>query len=92
MNKPEFISCRELSEFLMDYVDGALPPDRQREFDRHLAVCPSCVVYLDSYKATIRLGKDAFAATDEPATRVAPEGLVRAVREARKSGRVSPPA
>ncbi len=83
---PEYITCRELIEFLMDYIDGTLAPDRRREFERHLAVCPSCVAYLESYKQTIRLGKMALTPTDEPAAGSVPQGLIEAIRQARLKG------
>jgi anti-sigma factor RsiW len=50
-------TCRELIDFLDDYVSDALPPMRREAFDGHLSVCPSCVAYLDSYRETIRLAK-----------------------------------
>ncbi len=77
-----FITCRELIDFLMDYLDGTLPPDRRQEFQRHLGVCPSCIAYLEGYKSTIRLGKSALAPTDDPAADKAPEGLLRAIKAA----------
>ena len=52
------MTCRELTEFLIDYVDGTLSPDERARFDGHLARCPDCVTYLRNYEATIRLGKD----------------------------------
>lgn len=67
-----YITCRELIGFLDDYLAGALPPARAAEFERHLAVCPSCVDYLASYRETIRL---AHAATDLPIEDVPPELL-----------------
>jgi anti-sigma factor RsiW len=75
------VTCRELIEFLAEYLDGELSPDARNEFDRHLKVCASCVAYIDSYRQTIQLGKLAFAPTDEPAP--VPEGLRRAIRAAR---------
>lgn len=80
-----YLTCREVLDFLMAYLDGDLTPDQKREFDRHLAVCPSCVNYLDSYKRTISLGKSAFARPDAPAEPAIPEELVRAIRAARSS-------
>lgn len=84
MTQPEYITCRELIEFLDDYVDGSMPPAQRAEVDRHLAVCPPCVTYLETYKRTIALGKAAMRATDEPANGRAPQGLLDAVRAARK--------
>lgn len=81
------ITCREVLDFIMAYLDGELTPDQKHEFERHLGVCPSCVNYLNSYKATVTLGKAAMQNPDEPATGTVPEGLVRAIREARLKGR-----
>jgi anti-sigma factor RsiW len=78
-----YITCRELIDFIADYLDGTIPEGSRHEFDGHLAVCPSCVAYLDGYRRTIQLGKAALQPSDRPATDVAPEWLVRAVRSAR---------
>lgn len=83
-----YITCRQLIEFILDYVEGTLPADQRNEFERHLKVCPSCVAYLDGYRRTIDLGRKALldraAATDEPADGKAPQSLIEAVRIARK--------
>lgn len=50
-------TCRELIEFLDDYVAGELPPERRESFQRHLTNCPSCTAYLDSYRTTIQAAK-----------------------------------
>jgi anti-sigma factor RsiW len=82
-----YITCKALVEFLGDYVDGALPPPQHEEFHRHLAICPSCVNYVESYKATRLLSKAALCDSSDP-TRPAPadvpEPLIRAILEARK--------
>jgi len=85
MSERPYITCRELIEFLHLYVSGELPRDRTREFDRHLAVCPSCDNYLRSYRDTIALGKAAFTDPDQPAEECAPEELVSAVLRAREN-------
>jgi anti-sigma factor RsiW len=85
-SRKPYITCREVLDFIMAYLDGELTPDQKHEFERHLGVCPSCVNYLDSYKATIKLGKAAMEKPDEPATGSVPEGLIRAIREARLKG------
>jgi anti-sigma factor RsiW len=49
-------------------------------FEEHLRDCPTCVTYLQNYRAAIRLGKSAaLASGPEPAL---PEELVRAILEA----------
>lgn len=72
------LTCKELLDFLLDYVDGQLPPGERVEFERHLAVCPPCVAYLDSYRQTIEIGQKLAAREDEAATE-APEPLIAAI-------------
>ena len=74
------LTCRELTEFLDDYLAGALAADRRALFDRHLAVCPDCRNYLASYRATVRLVK----AAGERTMQGVPEGLIKAVVAARE--------
>lgn len=80
------MTCRECAEFLADYLSGELPAKVQATFDRHLALCPNCVTYLEQYTATIRAGKAAFA--DDSSEGVSfPEELIRAILAARASAR-----
>ncbi len=83
MTKPAYITCKELIEFLANYIDGTLAAPARHEFERHLGVCPSCVAYLDSYKKTIALGRAAMAPTDDAAA--IPDRLAQAIRNARKT-------
>ena len=85
MSGKPYITCRELIEFLMDYLDGSLSMERRAEVDRHLAVCPSCVEYMRSYQEAVKMAKSVMSASDEVADGV-PEELVRAVLGARKRG------
>lgn len=72
------MTCREVIGFIMEYLDGALSPRERSEFERHLAVCHSCVAYLKTYQATIRLETDTRI---EDVT--VPEELVRAILSSR---------
>ena len=83
MSAPE-LSCREIADFLMAYEDGELAEPARREFDAHLAECRDCVAYLASYRATVALGKRAFADEDAAAADEVPEELVAAVLAARR--------
>lgn len=73
---PPYITCRQLIEFIGDYVAGELDHHARLEFERHLAICRSCQAYLESYRTTMTLVQE--AATDEPATDV-PEELVATI-------------
>jgi hypothetical protein len=36
------MTCRQTDQLLCDYLDGTLPIEQQRAFERHLAECPAC--------------------------------------------------
>ncbi|HNN91075.1 MAG TPA: zf-HC2 domain-containing protein [Pseudomonadota bacterium] len=82
-----YITCRQLLDFIYDYLEGSLPTEQRAEFDRHLAVCPSCINYLETYKQTPRLGKLALRpGADDGSTTEAdeelPEALVHSIMSA----------
>jgi anti-sigma factor RsiW len=78
------MNCREFTEFLHEYLFGNLPAEERAEFEKHLAECPWCVAYLDSYQKTIELEQAAFAGLeDAPLPAEVPEELVQAVLRAR---------
>ena len=76
------LTCREVSEFIADYVAGQLSPEERALFEEHLIECPDCRDYLRTYADTIRLAKDAYA--QEPVPPDMPEPLVRAILRARR--------
>ncbi len=83
MSARSSITCRELIDFLADYLDGALTDRQRQDFQRHLAICPSCRAYLSMYETTIRTERAAFG-DDEKALAEAPEELIRAILETRR--------
>ena len=72
MGRP-YITCRQLIDFIADYVAGDLDDVARDDFERHLGVCPSCRAYLDSYRKTM-----ALTCSDEPLPDV-PEALVHRI-------------
>lgn len=84
-----YITCRQLLDFIYDYLEGTLPSDQRAEFERHLTVCPSCINYLETYKQTPRIGKLALRPplvespeTAGEADEELPESLVRSILSA----------
>jgi len=49
------LSCQELVELLTEYLEGALPPRRQRAVAAHLVKCADCAAYLEQMSVTIAL-------------------------------------
>ena len=43
------MTCRELIDFIMEYLDGELPQEQRSVFEEHLKLCPPCLEYLESY-------------------------------------------
>lgn len=77
------LSCRDFADFLWAYLSGEVSEAERREFELHLAKCPSCVAYMSSYRTATELGKSAFRAGDAPVPEEAPEELVQAILSAR---------
>jgi len=73
------MTCKELIEFLSDYLAGELPRDVVAAFEKHLAICPDCVAYISSYQKTIDLAKEAILTPDTPVPDDVPEDLVDAI-------------
>lgn len=49
------ITCRELSELLLDLTGGELPPHQAQQVEQHLGQCRHCVVYVDTYRITVSM-------------------------------------
>jgi anti-sigma factor RsiW len=81
---PATLTCREFVELLYDYLLGGLGAERTAVMNAHLAACPSCVAYLKTYEASIRMGRLALAPSDDPVPAEVPDALVRAVLAARR--------
>ncbi|QOJ13681.1 MAG: zf-HC2 domain-containing protein [Planctomycetia bacterium] len=76
------MTCREVAEFLSDYVEGRMEPALRARFERHLAECPPCVTYLGTFQAAIKLAKAACRSEGPPSTAASehpPEELVSAI-------------
>jgi anti-sigma factor RsiW len=46
-------TCQELAEYLTDYLEGVLPTAHRANFDRHIAGCRDCTLYIEQMRATI---------------------------------------
>jgi anti-sigma factor RsiW len=73
------ISCQQLIEFCLDYVEGALPDDEQVRFRRHLSQCPDCVTFFETYRRTPEICSEAEASRDAMKAQM-PESVRDSVR------------
>lgn len=76
------ITCREFVDFLMAFLGGELPEREAAAFRRHIDACPPCIHYLDTYRETLVLEKQAYA-EEEELFQEAPDNLVRAILASR---------
>jgi anti-sigma factor (TIGR02949 family) len=85
------ITCREVSEFLLAYLERELDSEARDEFERHLNYCPPCVHYLEGYRETIELVRRCVRDNQPPqdpeqrAKHRPPEGLIQAILAAKRS-------
>jgi anti-sigma factor RsiW len=73
------LTCRDVDEFLMRYLDGELPPDQRFTFECHLTLCADCRRYLDAYQRTVGLAAQACRESPADPYASAPPGLVVAI-------------
>jgi len=78
------MKCRELADFLMDYVSGELPEENRAHFELHLDRCRNCREYLVQYEGCVKAGRIACGETSDELPANVPEDLVKAVLAARK--------
>lgn len=68
------LTCRDVIDLLAEYLEQGLSEDVIAELERHLARCPACVAYLNTYRRTRELTGEV--------TRVAmPEDMKARLRE-----------
>jgi anti-sigma factor RsiW len=69
------MTCRELAELLIDYLDGELAEEMCGTIRAHLHDCPECVYFIETYQLTIRISRRLPGAEMPP-------GLLDKVRKA----------
>ena len=80
---PLMITCRQFEDFILAYLEGALPGRQKFVFETHLKVCRECRDYLAAYQRTIEVSRRAFDRPDSPVPDDVPEDLVKAILAAR---------
>ncbi|HEY3173436.1 MAG TPA: anti-sigma factor [Thermoanaerobaculia bacterium] len=47
------LNCKRfILECLIEYEDGTMPADERALFEQHMELCPPCLRFLTSYRAT----------------------------------------
>ena len=82
------MNCKEVIDFLMEYLDGELSEEQRSAFESHLEVCSDCVAFIKSYKQTLQLTKqlqisEAGEKIEDKVLEDIPHGLADAILAAR---------
>ncbi len=48
-------TCKQMTDLIFKYLNDNLGPRLQKDFKRHLAICPDCIAFLNTYRKTIAL-------------------------------------
>ena len=78
------MNCRDLSEFLQDYLAGELPQPVASEFAGHLDGCDNCTVFVEQYRLTIEAGRTLLIEDERCEV---PEDLITAIVASLKATR-----
>ena len=73
------MTCRELSQVLLEYTSGEISTDERAEFDEHIRGCENCREYLREYRRTMAVCHAAFAAGDADAADDMSEETIRQI-------------
>jgi len=75
--------CRDVIEFLTDYLEGRCTLRQRFILRLHLLLCRHCRAYLHNFRATIHAERAAHCLNESGACPPIPEELVRAILAAR---------
>jgi len=75
-------SCKDLIDFLDDYLAGRLSDPVRARFEQHMAQCPPCKDYLRTYRDTVELARESCRKSLALPEGM-PELLVKAIVESR---------
>jgi anti-sigma factor RsiW len=72
--------CASGVDLLMDYLEGVLSADAHELLAAHVASCRRCAAFVESYRATPRIVRDATAVAIPPYVRASLRRRLRAQR------------
>ncbi len=53
-------SCKDVVELMLQFLDGELAEPDDRDLREHLSACPPCVDFLNTYRRTPELCREAL--------------------------------
>jgi RNA polymerase sigma-70 factor (ECF subfamily) len=80
---PMMITCEQFEDFIMDYLEDALPKGTRRIFEFHIRACRECREYLAAYQRARDIARETVLV---PTLNEVPEDLIEAVTSALGKG------
>jgi anti-sigma factor RsiW len=79
-------TCQSGVDLLIDYLEGVLAPDVSAALERHVAGCPRCTAFVESYRQTPGILRRATDATLPADLAQKLQELIRAERRKDQEG------
>ena len=54
------LTCREVIQVLIDYLEGDLPADERQSLEEHMAQCGACYAFMRTYQKSTELVRRAL--------------------------------
>jgi hypothetical protein len=54
---PAMLRCRDVVDLVLAYLEGTLDPGERQALEAHIADCPNCWRFLQTYGETVSLGQ-----------------------------------
>ena len=71
------MTCREVMDFLAEYLADSISGSERAEFENHLAVCSDCDAHVRSSADAYRLSQLALCDLPDPSPSEVPDALLR---------------
>ena len=81
---PGNLTCRQVEQFLLDYLEGQVSLWTWCKFRYHLLLCDDCRQYLQDYRNAVALGRRIFADPDDEAVGKVPDEILSAILKSTK--------
>ena len=75
------ISCQQLIDFCLDYIEGALSQEERARFKAHLGRCHDCLIFFETYQKTPEISRDAMATQIPESVRESVRSFLRSRRD-----------
>ena len=76
------ICCKECLDLLYDYLEGDLDPETKESLEEHFEDCPPCISFLNTYKSTTNICREALNQTEIP--QAVRDSLLKVLKEQKK--------